>query len=213
MTCFSFQRNAKIRKFLLIGRDIHEQHTNFVSTRPNLKIKLIPDKIICSVQTIIKYGEFSQNKIRKTCNTLLLTYILSSLILKLANQNLLKNFTISQRLNITLNLCNCYSSSIAGKPDTVVLPSCCTVEHHYVQILQEFPSQKVFGYLGTILCAVGLVTNFFNIIVFRNEMISPLNTILAAVAICDFIGSLVLIPYLCTAYLEPFRFPETKCLT
>lgn len=93
------------------------------------------------------------------------------------------------------------------------LPSCCTQNHDYIFILQELPLPQIQAYLSIFICTVGVLTNSLNIIIFSKNMNSSLNEIFCSLAVCDFIISLIYIPYFYKVYAEPSGFSETKCLT
>lgn len=91
--------------------------------------------------------------------------------------------------------------------------SCCTPTRQYLWFFQEFPYPKVLGCIIIIICIVGAMTNLLNIIVFSTKtMTGSLNSILLSVAVCDFIVSLLYIPYLYKLYLES-SFSDNSCLT
>lgn len=55
--------------------------------------------------------------------------------------------------------------------------------------------RSIHGYLSLIICLLGLVLNFFNIIVLtRRHMLSSTNAILTALAVCDFVVMFIYIP-------------------
>lgn len=92
------------------------------------------------------------------------------------------------------------------------LPICCIPTHRYLWLIQELPFPKVFAYITITICAIGVITNLLNIIVFSTKRMNcPINNILLYLAVSDFILSLSYVPFLYKRYLDPL-FTDSRCL-
>ena len=86
---------------------------------------------------------------------------------------------------------------------------CLKVGFYKIEVLNTVPLfypyryWGIHGYVSLTICAFGILTNLFNVVILtRQSMRTPINTILTAIALCDLLTICSYIPYVSHFYIE-----------